>query len=261
MKLIDSLSEQGGHERQIRSYFKRKVYFTGDKPVFDRPLVVLAFQNRSGSNLLMDYLRQTGQFNCYFELLNHPAVLNHCRAQGLSNFPDYFRFLRTQLGQPDRIDCIKASWDQLLMLLRFGIHRMYPEMRVLHLRRQDMVAQAVSYSIALQTQQWTSAQKADPNALIRFDSKSIGAFLNATTTSNGMVPLICTAAELKYLQFYYEGLCARPRDILDACGRFLGLDFSECEFKDTQLSKQANAINDAHKAQYLDVLRKKAGFS
>ena len=57
--ISDALSAQGPHESRVRALFPDAFAFAGERPVFSKPLCILAFTNRSGSNLLADYLPYT----------------------------------------------------------------------------------------------------------------------------------------------------------------------------------------------------------
>ncbi len=74
--VTELLAEKGGHERSILSQFKGNVRFTGGKPVLDCGLILVAFTNRSGSNLLCDYLGQCPRVAATGEHLT--AVLPLC---------------------------------------------------------------------------------------------------------------------------------------------------------------------------------------
>ena len=59
MSYLKSLRTPGRHETTIKRQFGSRVRFEGTAPVFDKPLILMAFTNRCGSHLLADYLRQT----------------------------------------------------------------------------------------------------------------------------------------------------------------------------------------------------------
>jgi LPS sulfotransferase NodH len=257
---LNRLSERGIHEEKVRSLFGPRAAYTADGPAIEAPLLVVAFQNRSGSMLLVDYLRQTGHFNCYGEMLNHDRIARRVEEHGIASLPGYFEHLREAHGKPGRIDCLKASWDQLLMLYRLGFHRMYSGFRIIHLRRQDVAAQAVSYAIALQTERWTSRGAADPAVAPGYDPRIIENFTETTLLANGLIPVIAAAAGSPLVAVDYEALTQRPRQVVRRCAALAGVDLSDWTPDRPRIRRQKTEVNDRHRADYLAALRKRAGF-
>tara|TARA_B110000503_G_C6824913_1_gene280420 strand:+ start:275 stop:487 length:213 start_codon:yes stop_codon:yes gene_type:complete len=60
------------------------VRFEGDTPLFDKPLVILAFTNRCGSDLFFEYLRNTGVIGGLFEATNEDRVIRRSKNSGCS---------------------------------------------------------------------------------------------------------------------------------------------------------------------------------
>ena len=156
--LLKTLATPGLHERNISALFQARMAFRGSAPAFDRPLMIIAFSNRSGSHLVCDYALQTGRIAGAGEHLNHEEVAQQIVGRQIASFPDYIRHLDTTLAQSGKVLALKASWDQLAMLLRQGIPQMFSDTLVLHVMRNDTLAQAVSYAIALRTGRWRSRQ-------------------------------------------------------------------------------------------------------
>lgn len=99
--ITDAFSEQGPHELTICSLFPQAFAWTGSSPVFSKPLYILAFTNRSGSNSLADYLRQTGKFRGFGEGLNGDEVERNVRRDPtINSFPDYIARLAGARNEP-----------------------------------------------------------------------------------------------------------------------------------------------------------------
>ena len=138
--ISSSLADQGTHEKQVRAMFPGAFEWRGTAPVYQAPLYILAFTNRSGSNLLADYLRQTGLMRGFGEGLNWDHIERDIARTPTASFPDYI----TQLaGPPGGTQSwgIKASWDQIVMLQRARIPAMFSGVRIIHTVREDILGQ------------------------------------------------------------------------------------------------------------------------
>ena len=124
MRQIDDLAKPSRHEQKIIQAFKGRVAYEGSDPIFDTPLFLLGFFNRSGSNLLGEYLNSTPFFSGFREQLNGDMVLRTAERQAIASFPDYIVASSAAARAQGRIHGFKASWSQVMMLLRFGIDRM-----------------------------------------------------------------------------------------------------------------------------------------
>ena len=254
MPSLTDLAKPSGHEMQIREALDGRVAYEGDAPVFDTPLYLLGFCNRCGSNLLAETLCSTPYFAGFREELNGPMVVNRIRRDRLASFPDYIRVCSEPARHEGRIYGFKATWTQIAMLLRFGIDRMYPSVRILHMTRRDVVAQAVSYWIAYQTKQWTSKIRvavAGPT----FDPERIRSMMEAALFSEQAIAWVCTLRDIPRQRIVYEDFIAAPADTMQAIGRFSGLDLAGWTPPEPTLRKQATEVNDAFRARFMDYAR------
>lgn len=258
MLTCDGLSDVGIHERKIRAAFGTRVSCRDETRAFDHPLVLLAFCNRSGSNLLAHYLRTTEAFAGFHELLNHETVLTHARDRGIDSFADYFRAVSAEYGKPGRIFGFKASWDQILMLLRLEVPRLYDGVRIIHITRQDVIGQAVSYLIAHQTRKWTSQQSGDPNARPVYNGALLERLLAESQRSEAMVATLANVFDLPRLVVTYEGLQAQPGALLTRIGSFVGADIGPLKLPRPRIAKQADTVNAEFRRRFADSLRARA---
>src|SRR5262249_15044546 len=124
-----------------------------------------------------------------------------CLGQDKS-FPAYVHSLAKHFGT-NEIFCTKASWDQLLMLLRWKIHRMFAGLKVIYIYRQNTIAQGVSLAIAWQTQKWTSQQEG-VSVVPVFDYKNTCHMIDSTFLSNVAIPYILQIFEIDYRVIVFE---------------------------------------------------------
>lgn len=261
MSYLSTLSKPGVHEKNIRRFFKSNVYFTEDAPVFSKPLYLLAFVNRSGSNLLAEYLRMTPNLNGFHEQLSYNTVENHSQRRSIESFPEYIEDLSAAASLKDQQFGFKASWDQILMLHRFRIFNMYPEVRIIHIHRQDVLGQAISYHIALQTNQWTSAQEASNSENCKFDAAKISGIIGGVIDGNSSIVQACTILGLPKISVSYEELVEYPVQTMRKLGDFTMQDLSQLQLKEPKIKKQASSLNEDFRDRYLAYARESLGGS
>lgn len=255
--IADALAAQGAHERHISSHFRERTAFEGQAPVFDRPLILIAFTNRCGSNLLADYLRQSGTIGGLHESLNHDAVIRKSTSLGLQSFPDYIRMLHTNFAAGKPLG-IKASWDQIVMLARTKTLAMFPAVKIVHIRRLDVISQAVSHVIAHQTKQWTSRQTAS-GAEPEYNFEQISTIVANINQSNGLIGLVSHCLSARVASVSYEELEKAPETcVLELLGE-LGLPHEGISLGEPRIAKQADDRNAAFINRYKADLRARIG--
>jgi LPS sulfotransferase NodH len=145
----------------------------------------------------------------------------------------------------------KATIDQVLMLARFGILKMYPAVQLVHITRSDTLGQAISLHIAWQTLQWTSEQKITGESEPRFDPATISNFLRQIGRANMLFPVVADLVGARFAQLTYEDLVARPRPTVVQTLAPLGHDVSDWRPTPAPIRKQADAVNDDFRRRYL----------
>lgn len=245
-----TLATQGVHEQKLRQFFGDKFAFTESEPVINGPLVCLGFTNRSGSNLLGGYLRAQPGLLGFHEQLNYEPVLKQSELHKVDAFPDYIAGLGH--ARPKANYGLKASVEQLMMLRRANIHAMYGEgMKVVQIRREDLIGQAISHHIALQTKAWTSRTATDVQEdQIIFDAKKIGAIAKSIRHSEFLMDLFVETYEVPRIQINYDDLTNMPRVSLNKIAKFLGKNPSKTNLPKPVLNRQSGALNEKFRYLY-----------
>lgn len=256
MSFVHTLKTPGKHEDELRRFFNDKVSY-GGPPIFANPLYCLAFFNRSGSNLLANYLRGTPFFSGFHEQLNFDTVKKKALQWGCDNFPDYIIEATTRFSKGRFVHGFKASVDQLMMLERFGIPRMYQDgMKIIHITRDDLIGQAISYQIASQTKKWSSRQIGImPEDAVCFDPEKISSLVQAAQYSANAIVMFAEIFDVPRLHVTYEMLVRNPLGVLEKVAEFTQQDTMEWSVKEPDIERQASELNDSFRARYLDYIQ------
>ena len=251
--LLDVLSQPGIHEIEVKKSFYGMMQYSGEAPIFDRPITIMAFTNRCGSNLLADYLRQTKKIGGFHESLNFDKIKSTKERDGIRSLPDYIEYLFQKFAVIGRLG-VKASWDQMTMLSRNGILGMFPAVNIVHIKRSDVVSQAVSHLIARQTKKWTSAQKGESTDP-KYDFRRIDQMVSNINNSNSLIPIVSAAIGALSTSVIYESLVKDPRKSVRDIGRDFSLDFADWMPTDPKISRQTGEKNKEFCQKFLAELR------
>lgn len=250
MSLLDRIATPGRHERRLESALgAARLRYEGTAPLFDKPLILIGFTNRSGSTLLADYMRQSAMFVGLGESANHDFVLRQMQSRGLESYPDLIAQL-AGAGGTRHLFGLKASWDQMAMLVRWNIPAMFSGLKVIHITRRDPLAQAISYSIAEQTDQWTSRQHANGQEPV-FNVDVIDRIMREQQMQNVLIGLVAQVMGVPLHGVVYESLVADPAACLRGVLGFCGVARPDWQPRAPGLSKQAGEVNARFRAAYL----------
>jgi trehalose 2-sulfotransferase len=172
----------------------------GTPPVVEGISYLVCATQRSGSTLLCEFLRATGVAGVpdeYFERLRasglvrqprqyfeDPSVLDIAdrlmpmaqgRPEQAGEFEQWFRYVLQRGTTPNGVFGAKMMWNYLddfklrmaelpgLGNLSFNerLDVVFPQLKIIFIRRRDKVAQAVSLWRAIQTQQWRTESESD----------------------------------------------------------------------------------------------------
>jgi len=231
------------HRSSIHDFFAGRVNFTQYEASSDKRLFVLAFTNRSGSNLLSDYLLQTDLVGGLGEYLNQETVIKKSLQNKLDTFPDYINFISSRLSTGSHAFGIKASAEQLKMLIDWNITGMFSETFIFHIRRDDIFRQAVSHWIATQTGQWTSLQPKRKVELV-FNGDKIINIVNDIVASNSTIHYLCARGNINYTSVSYQEVLANPSATVSRLMNAAGLDVRDRNLGPPKLSRQSDETND-----------------
>ena len=218
----------------------------------DTRLLFLCFTNRSGSNYLGNVLAAAGVTHNAEEYLNADLVIETCASNRLATLQSYFsHIVRTRSRRGTFLT--KVAAEHLALLLQSGIlDGLLPQSHFIVIERSDKLSQAISLSIAEQTQQWAwYLPAALPASELRYSARRIAELIDVITEQelatwrffglNGIVPLAIK----------YEWLIQNPQAAVDRITAHVGLPRAVIDPSRIELRKQATALNDLWRQCFL----------
>jgi LPS sulfotransferase NodH len=204
---------------------------------------------RSGSTLLASLLihtRKLGVPHEYLNFVNHVEPL--FERWGLGPIErvdprDYFVALHRFRTTPNGIFGLKAHPNQLSVLTRSGLlEAVLPSATYVHVRRRDVVLQAVSFLIAEQTGKWTShgVSAREPE----YDAELLVKYLNGLHAQNQDWDAYFRQRGANPVEVVYEDLLADPAASCQAVSDALDVGpLGRVTLADAHIVRQGGELN------------------
>lgn len=214
---------------------------------------LLATTPRSGSHFLGTLLRASGTMGFPLEYF-HPGNLATWRRQAqAAGHADVLSFLESIRTSGNGCFGVKAHYPQLPIVLGVvPLERLVSDWRILHLRRRDVVAQAVSLAVAGQTGSWIagSAQQAEPE--YRFEDIDRG--LRQLVAEEAGWQHFFAVHDLRPLELVFEDVLADRGHALQEIAGWLGV-VPPSEVPGPVTERQGDDLNARWQAQFLEDAR------
>jgi LPS sulfotransferase NodH len=190
---------------------------------------------RSGSWFLCGLLASTGVAGRPHEWFWADTEQANRRAWAVSSFAEYIVRVRDAATTPNGVLGAKLMWgytaDLLARLRQLGdassdlalIEAHFPSPRFVWIRRDDAVAQAVSWARAIQTGRWHHWDPLMPQAAATYDREQIDALGAEIAADNAAWRAWFAANEIDPLEVRFENLVADPAGVTRTVLRFLGI--------------------------------------
>jgi trehalose 2-sulfotransferase len=229
--------------------------------------VVVCALPRSGSSLLAQLLFSSGSVGWPGEWFWLEDVERNWVAWEVSGWRDYLDRVLDEGTAANGVFGVKLMWGYLHEVL-FELRRLsaeydaddltvlsafFPQPRFVWMRRDDVVAQAVSWAKAVQTGQWTSSQPKTGEP--RFDFGQIDALYNVARVHDGHWRRWFAAHSIEPIGVIYEDLCVHTvgvvRDVLSS----LGIEPQPDAIIDVpaELTRQSDSVNADWCARYREL--------
>ncbi len=239
------------HETRIEAHFGvDSVCCLDGEPAAVARTIFLCFTNRCGSAYLASLLSATGRLPRAGEPFNHPFVINRSAKQQLDSFAGYCRqFARG--NAKGGIAAAKVGCRQLFMLAKWGYPGgLFADPRFIFVTRDDLLDQAISFSIADQTRAWTSGDKPVTDSP-EYSREDIANRINGISGENALFERFFALNGIRPLRVSYEAMTANPERTLARVAKFLDLPTLELNLEKVSLSKQGDATNREWRSRFL----------
>jgi LPS sulfotransferase NodH len=205
-------------------------------------LLVLSTQ-RSGSTLLADLMRKSKlclpheYFQPYYYL---PLLADRwgCIENGLLDKQAYLDNLFSLRTYPNGWLGINLHGVHLETFAKFGDFGRDLNVHYVHLQRQDLISQAVSYEIASQTGKWSSFFEGSGEA--KYNFKSIRKRLRFIEEQDAAIRVYLAECGKPYHTVYYEDLVSEPEVTVKAIA---GAGIEIPALQSDAMKKQAGKTN------------------
>ena len=147
------------------------------------------------------------------------------------------------------------AWDRPLgLLLESGLlDQCFARAKFIHIVRNDLLGQAISYDIALQTDQWASFQNSRiPPEGLHFSADRISSHIEQFRNENLTFAQVFEANEITPMRVSYEALLTDAQGVLTGLAPLFGFETLVPEKSRATLSRQSSKINDIWRGLYLD---------
>lgn len=147
--MLDLLRDRLGR-RPSSPFFAR---LAAERP---RKRYLIATTGRSGSTFLCSRIADYGELGFPMEFLNESYISEFDRLFPSPNLEDYERYVTGSFASRQGIFGIKTDWWRFYEARRLGLFDtlLQPIDLIVHLKRDDFVAQAVSLALAVESNVW-----------------------------------------------------------------------------------------------------------
>lgn len=177
---------------------------------------------RSGSNYLCELLTSTGQLGNPAEYFNTVARRNHVDPRYPRSRSAQIDIVRSEGATPNGLYAVKILPIQYCRVRKkLDLFRALPNLRVVRLRRRDLLGQALSLARARQTGQILASNRAKAEPI--YDVQDIRACIDALRMREAIWDQVMLERGLQPLTFTYEDVMRNPQAAVDQVAALMGL--------------------------------------
>ena len=211
---------------------------------------------RCGSSLLCELLTLSGAAGAPTEFFDRTQMEMFRSAWRADTFDEYLKMLLAKKTSPNGVFGFKVHYSQLTDSFGGRDPRgVFPNLRFIYLKRRNRVRQAVSFAIAMQTNQWASDH--DPPAdEPAFNREQIDDLLQWIERDERSWELFFDQYRIRPLRLFYEELVSSMESTVVDVLRYLGVELpASRRIGPPTLERQADDRSEHWVARYLELDR------
>lgn len=222
----------------------------------ERPSIyVIASQPRCGSHYLAYLLRQTGRAGVPLEYFHKDHWRRWVKRCGQKSPLAAFRVLCQLRTTQNGVFGVKAHWHQFSYALSRRLEPDLRSARYIYMIREDLLSQAISHVIALQTGSWFGDQK--PRKSPRFSFDEIANSIRFLLSERSRWERFFSFTGVSPLRLSYESLVQETDEVMGSVCAFLGQDWIGDAGVPPQV--QRSTLNSEWRARFLEMAAQRCG--
>ena len=228
----------------------------------ERKSYVICTTARSGSNLLCDYLDQTGIFGRPAEFLNPEVVVNGAYDRRFGKGPavsvgEYIDWLYDNMSTGNQVFGIKILYEDFVAYRGFPrFQKLIEDSALFYLSRNSKIRQAISYYVAQNTGQWMADDRARISSDdLPYDYAAIDDNMQMLSHQHIEWQVFLSSIDRPVVMIEYEQLVKSPFDVIAEIGHALDIDVGDVRLAEN-VRHQRTPATDRLLARYKEDLRK-----
>ncbi|NES69224.1 MAG: hypothetical protein F6K24_30335 [Okeania sp. SIO2D1] len=257
MKLLKALNQhlypsQSQHSQKIEEYFgKDNIINNTQQHKFLESIEItfICFINRSGSTLLTELMSNHGYPTMKFlEPFNYDHVIKRSKESNITSFSEYLYNLVKENSVNNKL-ALKIANNQLFWLSKNGFLSQFSKVNFIYAKRKDILKQAISMVIALQTSKWLSFEKYEiseekqTELLSEITNKTILGCVRGVTQSYALFDYFFSLHNIQPIVIYYEDIVENKQLTIERCFNYLKFPYSTNSVKPTLMKTQYTDLN------------------
>ncbi len=206
--------------------------------------LIIASTVRSGSHMLGHALHQTGAFGFPLEYVNEKNLQRWKQIFNTQSLGDTLSQIQKHRTSPNGVFGIKIHYSHLHQFGGFdNLKKYFVNPAFVWLTRDDMMAQAVSLSIAKQTGAWISQQNVE-NDEMHFDAKQIDNGLRRVIFENASWQYVLNASGSRFMHVNFADVKSNTASVIRQIADFMQVEVDTTNLPNKPVTKkQSKQIN------------------
>lgn len=202
---------------------------------------------RSGSGYLCSVLQQTNSLGIVDEWINAKTEL-----LWRSDPENFLKYIIETKQSSNGVLGLKVHFQEFFMLFKSQLFKLFENPFYIYLSRNDKLAQAISYSKALQQDWWNTEDASGPLREAHYDYNHIRDCLSFILDQEIGWETFFASVGIKPLRLFYERMVLFPKETCIEISNYLNVQIEDIVDIQDRLSPQKDHINLEWNDRFLD---------